>query len=151
MHTHVLIAAQQPPNTHPCLDCCPATTRYIPMSQLLVRSHPLMWLFLCLASNRPPLRLFLCLASNHPPMWLYLCLASSQPPRPLLCFPGRGLSRRSAQNFENVFPYKPVMAAGASLLQFVLRSRNPRTTTTTTIRTTIRSQRLHITAWAPSL
>ena len=56
------------------------------MSQLLVRSHPLMWLFPCLASNHPPLRLFLCLASNHPPMWLFLCLASNHlPQRLFLC------------------------------------------------------------------
>ena len=39
-HTHVSIAGQHPPSTHPCLHCWPAPTQHKPMSPLLANTHP---------------------------------------------------------------------------------------------------------------
>ena len=154
----------------------------MPLSPLLLSSHKPEPLLLLLFNSHEPTPLFPLLLSSHEPVPLSPLLLSNHEPVPLLlnnhetsvsvaaqqpramathqghccAVPGRGLSTSSTQNFRNVFPYKPVMAAGAPLLQLVLRSRNPRTTTTRTTRTrtrttTIRSQRLHNAARAPSL
>ena len=90
--THVSIAAQHPPSTHPCLRCCSAPTRHAPMSPLLFSTRPT-HTHVCIAAPHPP--------STRPCLHCYSAPTQHTPMSPLLLLVWKS-PRVVPQNFPEI-------------------------------------------------
>ena len=114
IHTHVSIAAQQ---LHASTIVSIAAQQ--PRAGTIAAQQPHASTIVSIAAQQPRAG---TIAAQQPQASTIVSIAAQQP-RAMATHqghccasPGRGSSSSSTQNFRNVFPYKPVMAAGASLL-----------------------------------